>query len=240
MRRAATRICAAGIALLAATILLTMAPSTPSVSAASPTDAARVIAAAEQYLHHPYRWGAEGPTYFDCSGLVLRAFSDVGLANKVGGWSNRSAYSMYAWFRARGLASRSGGQPGDLVIWAGGAHVGIYLGHGKAISALVNGVQIHGIYQLTTPFTAYLHTGLSGTSTTSVTASVKKAWTRFTSVATNLRTGPSTAYRRIAVLAKGTSLKILGHRADSHHRTWYHVRTSTGRTGWVAAWLTRG
>ncbi len=58
------------------------------------------------------------------------------------------------------------GQPdnprvGDLVIWGGGTHVGIYIGNGKAISTLTNGVRIHGVFAVTARFTAYLHTGMS-------------------------------------------------------------------------------
>jgi cell wall-associated NlpC family hydrolase len=32
-----------------------------------------------QYLNTPYRWGSNGPNSFDCSGLVLKALSDVGV-----------------------------------------------------------------------------------------------------------------------------------------------------------------
>lgn len=32
-----------------------------------------------QYLNAPYRWGANGPFAFDCSGLALKALNDVGL-----------------------------------------------------------------------------------------------------------------------------------------------------------------
>ena len=51
-------------------------------------------------------------------------------------------------------------KPGDLVIWGGGSHVGIYIGHGKAISTLTSGVRVHGVHAVTARFTAYLHTGM--------------------------------------------------------------------------------
>jgi cell wall-associated NlpC family hydrolase len=47
------------------------------------------------------------------------------------------------------------------VVWGYGSHIGIYIGNGKAISTLRNGVRIHGVFAVTARFTAYLHTGLS-------------------------------------------------------------------------------
>ena len=46
------------------------------------------------------------------------------------------------------------------MIWGGGTHVGIYIGHGKAISTLTSGVRIHRVHAVTARFTAYLHTGM--------------------------------------------------------------------------------
>ena len=167
------RLRAAAVALLTAAVLVTIQPAPPAASAAEPAPAVslaqfspvdRVVALARSHLGAPYRWGAQGPDAFDCSGLVLSVFTEAGLASKVGGWANRSAYTMYAWFEQRGLTSRTNGQVGDLVVWGGGAHVGIYLGHGMAISALTSGVRITSIYALTNEFTAFLHTGLAPTS----------------------------------------------------------------------------
>ena len=62
--------------------------------------------------------------------------------------------------KARHKASRHHPKVGDLVIWGGGTHVGIYIGHGKAISTLTNGVRVHRVHAVTARFTAYLHTGM--------------------------------------------------------------------------------
>jgi hypothetical protein len=67
---------------------------------------------------------------------------------------------MYAYFRAHGKASRTNPKPGDLVIWGGGSHVGIYIGRGYAISTLTSGVRIHRVHAVTARFTTYLHTGV--------------------------------------------------------------------------------
>jgi hypothetical protein len=38
--------------------------------------------------------------------------------------------------------------------------MGIYLGRGRAISALTSGVKTHGLYDLTSSFTTFLHVRL--------------------------------------------------------------------------------
>ena len=63
--------------------------------------------------------------------------------------------------RPRGKASRTNPKVGDLVVWGYGTHIGIYIGGGKAISTLTNGVRIHGVFAVTARFTAYIHTGMS-------------------------------------------------------------------------------
>ncbi len=96
-----------------------------------------VIAAAREYLGANYVLGAEGPV-FDCSGLVFRVFADTGDLPRVGGMRLRAAGYM-RWFMARGLYSRDAlmRSVGDLVVWNNGEHIGLYLGDGKALSALV-------------------------------------------------------------------------------------------------------
>ena len=109
-----------------------------------------------------FRIGAEGPHRFDCSGLVYFAFDRAGLLDRVGG-RRRLARGYLQWFRERGLASARNPQPGDLVIWGRGKHIGIYLGDGKAISALINpyGVKVHPVKgYLNMRFTTYLHVSL--------------------------------------------------------------------------------
>ena len=46
-------------------------------------------------------------------------------------------------------------------MWGYGSHIGIYIGGGKAISTLRNGVHIHGVFAVTARFTTYIHTGMS-------------------------------------------------------------------------------
>ena len=50
---------------------------------------------------------------------------------------------------------------GALVVWGYGSPIGLYIGSGKAVSALRNGVRVHGVFAVTARFTAYIHTGMS-------------------------------------------------------------------------------
>ena len=234
-------------ALGAIAVLAVQSPATAAAAApaASTSAAQRVVAIAESELGKPWRYAATGPNAFDCSGLVLYAFRQAGVANRIGG--GHSALGMWRWFAARGLASRSNPQIGDLVIYSGGGHVGIYIGNGRVISTLVSGVRITGVYALVGRFTAFLHTGLSGTAapaaasaaTTKPTASASPritAW-RVTTTSLRLRAGASTRSAIMAVLGAGTKVGIVGS-ARVGGMTWYRVRVGT-RLGWVAGSYTR-
>lgn len=122
-----------------------------------------VIAAAKQYLGVPYRVGSEGPALFDCSGLVFRSFSDTGLLDRIGGARLRAAGYM-RYFAGKGLmtADESQAQRGDLVIYNNGAHIGIYLGDGRVISALLSGVTVHSLSGISLPVTGFLRPDWSG------------------------------------------------------------------------------
>ena len=141
----------------AATLIPATAP-TPVQASGSQADA--LIGFAKNQLGKAYSYGAIGLRRYDCSGLVYRTFYEKNLLTKIGG-GRKTAYGYYKWFKERGLASRYNGRRGDLVVWGSGAHIGIYLGSGMAISALTNGVRTHSIYALTHRFTAFLHVNIS-------------------------------------------------------------------------------
>lgn len=235
-----TRLRAIGFAVLVAGILfLGQAPSGAAAASAAPSAAARVVAIAESHLGAPYRYATTGPRTFDCSGLVYSVFREAGVFDRIGNGRYRSALAMYRYFLARGEVSRTNPQVGDLVIYGGGAHVGIYIGGGRVISALVSGVRITGTFALTTPFTAYLHTHLSGAVASGGSSTSTAASGRVTITTVNLRAGPSTSRARIGLVPGGSRVSILRSASDSSHRVWYQVRTASGRVGWIAGWLTR-
>ncbi|HET7676825.1 MAG TPA: NlpC/P60 family protein [Candidatus Limnocylindrales bacterium] len=223
-------------AALAAVVLVGAQPASPAATpVAAATPLSSVIANAKHHLGDPWRAGATGPSAFDCSGLVYHAFRDAGQLTRIGG-IRRSAYGYLDWFRDRGKASRTGGKPGDLVVYGGGSHIGIYLGDGKVISTLTSGVRVHGLHAVTASFTAFLHTGLSSTVST---ASYSYVAIRYVTTATALRKGPSTAYARITSLAPGTRLGVIKSVWGTDGRKWHYVRTPAGQLGWVLALFTR-
>jgi len=146
---------------LAGAVLFSTAPSTPAAAWTATTEASQVVHIAKLQYGDPWRYGASGPSAFDCSGLVVYSFLKAGDASVIRYPRLRSARAIYLNFKARGLTSRTNPKVGDLVIWGYGSHIGIYIGNGKAISTLRNGVRIHGVFAVTARFTAYLHTGLS-------------------------------------------------------------------------------
>ncbi len=122
-----------------------------------------VIAAARQYLGIAYRVGTEGPSLFDCSGLVFRAFSDASLVDRISGNRLRAAGYM-RWFARQGLmtANEEEAQRGDLVVYDQGRHIGIYLGDGRTISALLSGVTVHSLHGISQDVTGFLRPDWSG------------------------------------------------------------------------------
>jgi cell wall-associated NlpC family hydrolase len=78
-------------------------------------------------LGAPYRWGATGPSSFDCSGLVSWAYKKVGVSLP------RTSRAMSRVGRA---VPKSALRPGDLVFfYTPVSHVGIYIGGGKVVNA---------------------------------------------------------------------------------------------------------
>ncbi len=88
----------------------------------------------------PYVWGAAGPSQFDCSGLVVWAFGQEGIA--------LPHYTGDLWNSGVHVA-RADLEPGDLVFFFPDiSHVGIYVGNGLMVDAPDFGqnVQIQPIY----------------------------------------------------------------------------------------------
>ena len=91
----------------------------------------RAIAFARAQLGEPYKWGGEGPSSWDCSGLVMKAWGAAGVS---------FPHSASAQFSRSQRVSVGSVQPGDLVFWSKGSagsiyHVAMYLGGGKMIHA---------------------------------------------------------------------------------------------------------
>jgi len=86
-----------------------------------------VSAAAQKYLGVPYVFGGEDSSGMDCSGLVHKAYADVGIEvpRLVSGQMKLGTE----------VGSLAEAQPGDLIVTGGGAHILIYAGNNKVIHA---------------------------------------------------------------------------------------------------------
>lgn len=233
---------ALGIAALGAASIATLAAPTVAVASTSTTAstaAVRVVRIAEAQRGKAYVFGAEGPWAFDCSGLVVYAYRRAGVANRLGG--GHSGYGMLTWARAHHRFSNSNPQLGDVVVYGGGAHVGIYIGNGRIISALnpSQGVRITGVHALTNSVTGYIHTGLNGRGLMVAAKATARVATRsvLTKYYVNLRAGASIASHLVAIVRPDVKLRLIGSTLVAGKR-WDHVLYS-GRPVWVRADLVR-
>ena len=121
---------AAGVARAAGTkpLLPGTVPSpthfVPPPAPPPPTMAERAVRLARTQLGVPYVYGGASPGGFDCSGLVVYVFAQVGIS--------LPHYTGALW-NVGVPVSYGGLQPGDLVFFNGLGHVGIYIGGGQMV-----------------------------------------------------------------------------------------------------------
>ncbi|GAA1382003.1 hypothetical protein GCM10009613_08950 [Pseudonocardia kongjuensis] len=92
----------------------------------------QALATAKTALGSPYKWGATGPSAFDCSGLMVWAFEQAGidLPRTSSAQSQMGGQSV----------SKSELKPGDMVFfYSPVSHVGIYAGNGQILHASTSG-----------------------------------------------------------------------------------------------------
>lgn len=83
----------------------------------------------------PYVWGAAGPNSFDCSGLVMWAYAQVGIS--------LLHFTGDQWNEGEHI-SRDQLEPGDLVFFFSDlSHVGMYVGDGLMVDAPTFGIPVH-------------------------------------------------------------------------------------------------
>jgi peptidoglycan DL-endopeptidase CwlO len=118
------------------------APSTTSSPATGPSaKALNALNAALDQIGTPYKSGGTKPGGFDCSGLVMWAFAQVGVHLP------RTSFDQ---FDIGKHISRKDIQAGDLVFFAtdgpGASHVGIAISATTAVSSTSHGVRKHEIF----------------------------------------------------------------------------------------------
>jgi peptidoglycan DL-endopeptidase CwlO len=80
----------------------------------------------------PYIWGGDGPSTFDCSGLVKWSFEQAGVLGLP--------HSSQEQARMGSSVSRSQLRPGDLIaLYSPISHIGIYVGDGFYVNAPQSG-----------------------------------------------------------------------------------------------------
>jgi cell wall-associated NlpC family hydrolase len=100
--------------------------STPEMRAAAVAFAKKQVLARK-----PYIWGDEGPSAFDCSGLVYAAYRSAGL-----GWPNWDRLNSSLYFSYTKHVPLSQMEPGDLLFYSYKGtvnsihHISIYAGNG--------------------------------------------------------------------------------------------------------------
>ena len=88
-----------------------------------------VVGIAQRYLGVPYVYGGASPSGFDCSGLTMYCYAQVGIGLSHGATDQQHASTP---------VPISALQPGDLVFFGSASysyHVGIYVGGGSMIHA---------------------------------------------------------------------------------------------------------
>lgn len=86
----------------------------------------RALRAALSQQGKPYVWGAAGPSSYDCSGLMLWAYKQVGVS--------LPHYTVSQWNASHHVSHP---QPGDLILFYPPSmhHVGMYIGNGLMVHA---------------------------------------------------------------------------------------------------------
>ena len=89
------------------------------------------VVLAERFLGTPYVWGGAAPGGFDCSGLVMYVYAQLGVS--------LPHFTGYQWNAGHRLGPNDPLQPGDLVFFHmhsyGPGHEGMYIGNGEFIHA---------------------------------------------------------------------------------------------------------
>jgi cell wall-associated NlpC family hydrolase len=105
-----------------------------------------VLDAAQSQLGVPYVWGASSPGRgFDCSGLILWAYNQIGVSLPHSSRAMRAMTQRISFDQA---------QPGDLVFYGSPVHhVGLYIGSGQMVHAPHSGdvVKVSGVYSSGSP-----------------------------------------------------------------------------------------
>jgi cell wall-associated NlpC family hydrolase len=89
-----------------------------------PTTGDKAVGIALRYLGTPYSWAGASPAGFDCSGFVMYVYGKLGIG---------LPHSSSALWNVGRPVARHDLEGGDIVLFNGLSHVGIYVGNGTFI-----------------------------------------------------------------------------------------------------------
>lgn len=96
--------------------------------------AKKALRFARKQIGKPYRWGADGPGGYDCSGLAMASWRKAGV---------KIPRVTYAQYRKVDRKVKYGNlEPGDLIFFHGRSHVGLYVGHRRFLHAPHSGARV--------------------------------------------------------------------------------------------------
>jgi cell wall-associated NlpC family hydrolase len=106
----------------------------------SATTGAAAVQEAEAQIGKPYVWGGAGPDSFDCSGLVMWSYAQIGV--------HLDHWTGFQWEEGAHVAVTDL-RPGDLLFFAYNTsdpetihHVGMYIGNGEMVEAPYTGADV--------------------------------------------------------------------------------------------------
>jgi cell wall-associated NlpC family hydrolase len=117
----------------ASTAVGVTAATPEGASVVPPSSYSGVVGVAMSEIGTPYQWAGSSPGGFDCSGLVMYAYSKMGVA---------LPHSSYAMWGDGVSVPKDQLQPGDIVFFDGLGHVGIYIGGGEFVHAPHTGTTV--------------------------------------------------------------------------------------------------
>lgn len=97
-------------------------------------EAQKIVDFVYAQLGEPYEYGAAGPDSWDCSGLTMGAYQQVGVS---------LPHSAHEQYNSTARVSRSDIKPGDLIFYYSDIHhVAVYIGGGTVIHAPTAGENV--------------------------------------------------------------------------------------------------